>query len=56
MARQRAAIVRLFYYPDDKLVRREAEALRDAGFAVTVFGLHSWKPRWLRSGANCVLA
>ncbi|MGQ0603332.1 MAG: glycosyltransferase family 4 protein [Anaerolineales bacterium] len=39
MTKHRAAIVRLLYYPDDMLVRREAEALRDGGFAVTVFGL-----------------
>jgi glycosyltransferase involved in cell wall biosynthesis len=35
----RAAIVRLNYYPDDLLVVREATALRDLGFAVTVFCL-----------------
>ena len=39
MAQPRAAILRLLYYPDDMLVRREAEALRDAGFAVTVYCL-----------------
>jgi glycosyltransferase involved in cell wall biosynthesis len=38
---RRAAVVRLLYYPDDMLVRREAEALRDAGLAVTVFCLRN---------------
>lgn len=38
---KRAAIVRLLYYPDDMLVRREAEALRDLGFDVDVFCLRN---------------
>lgn len=38
---KRAAIVRLLYYPDDMLVRREAEALREMGFAVEVFCLRN---------------
>lgn len=37
--RPRAAVVRLNYYPDDLLVVREATALRDLGYAVTVFCL-----------------
>lgn len=36
---RRAAVVRLYYYPEDLLVRREAEALRDQGFAVDVYCL-----------------
>ena len=36
---KRAAIVRLLYYPEDMLVRREAEALHDIGFDVDVFCL-----------------
>ena len=38
---KRAALVRLLYYPDDMLVRREAEALRDLGFDVDVYCLRN---------------
>lgn len=38
---KRAALLRLLYYPDDLLARREAEALRDLGFAVEVFCLRN---------------
>ena len=34
--RERACIVRQSYYPQDMLVRREATALKEAGFDVDV--------------------
>ncbi|RME42202.1 MAG: glycosyltransferase [Caldilineae bacterium] len=43
-ARKRAAIVRLAGYPQDMLVRREATALRDAGFETHIFCLRGCQP------------
>ncbi len=41
---QRAAIVRLNYYPQDMLVRREAAALQSIGFDVDIFCLRGNEP------------